>query len=185
MKIGTRLPNPLETVTYSDSLESDSLAELYAILEAYRSREPEHLLVLVWPDRSGADEFIDRWRLSKSEKFYSAEQIRRNLGAQPKQSFSMGGGFQMGGGFAFSGESPKRPESGKRAANQGWLDRAKAENIRFRNATDSEYWLAVSFDSEEDLLALLEDFGLQDVPDLPGYGHRLSGPAVDKILEDR
>lgn len=173
--------SPFDSVEYSDDIEKDALAEWAALLETFRSREPEHLLVLVWPSRDGADEFLDAWRLSRKEKFYPERQLRVKLKARPQRSFKMGDGFATGGGFEMK-PSGKQSEVN---ADQGWVDRAKAESARFKKATDSEYWVAGVFDSADRLERFLEDFGLSEVPELPGYGHRLSGPTVSRLLEER
>lgn len=51
------------------------------------------------------------------------------------------------------------------ALEQGYRDRAKAEADRFKRATDSEYWVAVCFDSREEKERFLQRAGLADLGD--------------------
>lgn len=57
------------------------------------------------------------------------------------------------------------------ALEQGFKDRSKRENDRFRLATDSEYWVAVCFKSREDKEQFLRKAGLFGIGDkyLDGY----------------
>lgn len=51
------------------------------------------------------------------------------------------------------------------ALEQGYRDRAKEEADRFKRATDSEYWVAVCFDSREEKERFLQRAGLIDLGD--------------------
>jgi hypothetical protein len=57
------------------------------------------------------------------------------------------------------------------AVQQGFRDRTKREDERFRLATDSEYWFVLCFKSREDKEAFLKAAGLMAVGDkyLDGY----------------
>lgn len=57
------------------------------------------------------------------------------------------------------------------ALEQGFRDRAKQEQDRFRLATDSEYWVAICFTSREDKEAFLRKHNLDSLGDkyLDGY----------------
>ena len=51
------------------------------------------------------------------------------------------------------------------ALEQGYRDRAKNEADRFKRATDSEYWVAVCFDSREEKERFLRAAGLDTLGD--------------------
>jgi hypothetical protein len=63
------------------------------------------------------------------------------------------------------------------ALAQGFRDRTKREDERFRLATDSEYWFALCFKSREDKEAFLKAAGLMAVGD-----KYLDGYAVARVL---
>ena len=60
---------------------------------------------------------------------------------------------------------------------EGFRDRQRAEQDRFRLATDTEYWFAMCFKSREEKDAFLEAAGLTHLGD-----KYLDGAAVGKIL---
>lgn len=92
------------------------------------------------------------------------------------QGFSTGGGFSFGqqGGFSTQGEQADDPladveytdnlavDCGREfdALQKGFADRAKAERKRFKQATDSEYWFAVCFESREEKEKFLKAAGV-------------------------
>lgn len=63
------------------------------------------------------------------------------------------------------------------ALQQGYRARAAAEVDRFREATDSEYWVAIVFRNREDKDAFLVKHGLAKLGD-----KYLRGDQVDKVL---
>ncbi|RTE47903.1 hypothetical protein [Actinobaculum sp. 352] len=66
------------------------------------------------------------------------------------------------------------------ALEQSYRDRAKAEENRFRQATDSEYWIAVCFPSREEKEKFLRKWDLID------HGDKyLDGRIVDHILSNQ
>lgn len=91
------------------------------------------------------------------------------------QGFPTGGGFNFGGGgFSAKNDSVDDPlaeveytdklevDCGREfeALQKGFADRAKAERKRFRQATDSEYWFAVCFESREEKEKFLKSAGV-------------------------
>ncbi|MBP2320475.1 hypothetical protein JOF56_000860 [Kibdelosporangium banguiense] len=64
------------------------------------------------------------------------------------------------------------------AVQQGFRDRTKREDERFRLATDSEYWFVLCFKSREDKEAFLKAAGLMAVGD-----KYLDGYAVARVLD--
>ncbi|PMC76398.1 hypothetical protein [Brachybacterium sp. UMB0905] len=83
-----------------------------------------------------------------------------------------GAGFGTGGGFKISGDSPS-PIDGVQysdnaevdsaaelhALESAYIQRRKAEDKRKRDATDSEYWFAVCFESRAEKEAFLHAIG--------------------------
>lgn len=66
------------------------------------------------------------------------------------------------------------------ALEEGYRARAKAEANRFRQATDSEFWVALVFADREEKEAFLEQFNLTDLGD-----KYLVGRKVARRLEAR
>lgn len=60
------------------------------------------------------------------------------------------------------------------AMEDAYRDRAKAEADRFRDATDSEYWVAVCFKTREDKERFLAAAGLLPLGDKYLDGHALA-----------
>lgn len=91
------------------------------------------------------------------------------------QGFRTSGGFNFGGAGFSSANSPAADpladveytdnlsvDCGREfeALQKGFADRAKAERKRFRQATDSEYWFAVCFESREEKEKFLKAAGV-------------------------
>ena len=104
-----------------------------------------------------------------------------NFGAGPKVGKGMNftGGPQIGkaapdplADVEYSGDLQADAAVELDAMQQAYRDRAKAEADRFRNATDSEYWVAVCFKTRADKEAFLRAARLLHLGDkyLDGYG---------------
>lgn len=65
----------------------------------------------------------------------------------------------------YTGDLQKDAATEISALEQGYRDRAKEEAARFKRATDSEYWVAVCFDSREEKDRFLQRAGLADIGD--------------------
>lgn len=82
-------------------------------------------------------------------------------GNAPKKT---GGGFNFGGkgvkdpleDVEYTGNLPADSAKEMSALQEGFRQRAQAEQDRFRKATDSEFWFAVCFKSREDKEAFLK-----------------------------
>lgn len=81
-------------------------------------------------------------------------------------------------GVEYTGDLAADAAAEMTALEQGYRDRAKAENDRFKRATDTEYWVAVCFTSREEKDAFLKAAGLAHLGD-----KYLAGPDVAAALD--
>lgn len=72
----------------------------------------------------------------------------------------------------YTGELDKDAAAELTDLEQAYRDRAKNEAGRFKNATDSEYWVAFCFRDRESKEKFLRDYGLMELGDKYIDGHR-------------
>ncbi|WP_250504852.1 hypothetical protein [Bowdeniella massiliensis] len=60
------------------------------------------------------------------------------------------------------------------AMEVAYRERSKQEAKRFKDATDSEFWVALCFRTREDKEAFLQEFGLIDLGDKYMEGHKVA-----------
>lgn len=76
--------------------------------------------------------------------------------------------------LAHAGAPPSSPTEQISALKQGFIDRAKFERTRLRDATDSEYWVALCFHNREEKERFLKEFGLSRLGDKYLDGNRVA-----------
>ena len=167
--------DPFESVEYTGDLQVDSIREMRALIAAMEAAPPEYLVGFVFPDRAALEDFMRRRHLQKKNRYFQEKPVRRGFDAAPA-----GAAFNKGaGGFSLKQAKAEQEVN----ADAGWVDRVKNEVNRFKQATDSEYYIIVQFDSEDARAAFLADYGLDQVERLPiEAGVFLSGPAADRVL---
>lgn len=74
--------------------------------------------------------------------------------------------------LAQAGLPPASPTEQITKIKQGFIDRAKLERARFKDATDSEYWVALCFHNRAEKEAFLKEFGLSRLGDKYLDGNR-------------
>lgn len=80
----------------------------------------------------------------------------------------------------YTGDLAKDAEQELDAMQAAYRERAKAEEQRFKDATDTEYWFAVCFRSRSEKEAFLQQFNLTDIGD-----KYLDGDRVTQRLNER
>lgn len=74
--------------------------------------------------------------------------------------------------IAQAGTAPASPTEQISAVKQAFVDRAKLERARLKDATDSEYWVALCFYNRAEKEAFLKEFGLSRLGDKYLDGNR-------------